>query len=269
MRAVLTLGTVAAATLLVAGSAGAAPGSNGRSHGTPKKPLAAFGFHLYGQYCLGCHGPNAAGRYKVPSTATGAAPGRGQRQQGGIGPSLHGVGALAADFYLSTGYMPLRRIGLQPRRRQVFLTKHEIKALEAYVATFGGPHVPTPHPERGSLSQGLSLFTEHCAGCHQVVAQGGYVKGGVPPALVQSTPRQVAEAVRIGPYVMPKFSKKAISDHQLDSIVRYVEYTKDPRRPGGWGLGYIGPVPEGLVTWFLAVPALLALCLILGRRLSS
>jgi ubiquinol-cytochrome c reductase cytochrome c subunit len=102
-----------------------------------------------------------------------------------------------------------------------------------------------------------------------VVAQGGYVKGAVPPALVLSTPRQVAQAVRLGPYVMPKFSKRAISDRQLDSIIRYVEYTKNPERPGGWGLGYIGPVPEGLVTWFLAIPALIGLCLILGRRLRS
>ena len=260
MRAVLTFAALAAAALLFSGSAGAAPG-------TPKDPLAAYGYHLYGQYCLACHGTNAAGRYKEPSSATGAGPGRAQGQQGGIGPSLHGVGALAADFYLRTGYMPLRHIGLQPRRRHVFLSEHQIRALVAYVATFGGPPIPTPRPDLGNLSQGQALFTEHCAGCHQVVAQGGYVTGAVPPALVLATPRQVAQAVRIGPYVMPKFSTSSISNRQLDSIVRYVEFTKDPKRPGGWGLGYIGPVPEGLVTWFLAIPALLVLCLLLGRRL--
>jgi len=260
MRAVLIAAVIAAASLLAAGSAGA-------SSSTPRDPLAAQGYHLYGEYCLGCHGGNAAGRYDQPSSATGAGPGRVQRQQGGIGPSLHGVGALAADFYLRTGYMPLRRLGLQPRREPVFLGDHQIRALVAYIASFGGPPIPTPHPERGNLSQGLALFTEHCAGCHQVVAQGGYVTGALPPALVEATPRQVAQAVRIGPYVMPKFSQRTISDRQLDSIVRYVEFTKAPARPGGWGLGYLGPVPEGLVTWFLAIPALLALCLLLGRRL--
>jgi ubiquinol-cytochrome c reductase cytochrome c subunit len=269
MRTVLTLCAVAAVSLVAAGSAGAASGSKSVAKGTPKNPLAAYGFHLYGQYCLSCHGTNAAGRYKEPPASSGAGPGRSQGQQGGIGPSLQGVGALAADFYLRTGYMPLRRIGLQPRRRHVFLSEHQIKALVAYVASFGGPAIPQPRPGLGSLSQGLALFTEHCAGCHQVVAQGGYVKGAVPPALVLSTPRQVAQAVRLGPYVMPKFSKRAISDRQLDSIIRYVEYTKNPERPGGWGLGYIGPVPEGLVTWFLAIPALIGLCLILGRRLRS
>lgn len=260
MRAVLSLTALAAASLLATGSAAASPG--------PKSPLADYGYHLYGQYCLGCHGPNAGGRYKEPSSATGGAPGRAQGQQGGIGPSLHGVGALAADFYLRTGYMPLLRVGLQPRRKPVFFSKHQIKALVAYVATFGGPPIPTPRPELGNLSQGQSLFAEHCAGCHQVMGQGGYVTGAVPPDLMQATPRQVAEAVRIGPYVMPKFSTKSIDDRQLDSIVRYVEYTKDPQRPGGWALGYVGPVPEGLVTWFLAIPALLVLCLLLGRRLS-
>jgi quinol---cytochrome-c reductase cytochrome c subunit len=259
MRAVLTLAVLAVAGLLAAGPA------RGDS-GTPKDPLAAYGYHLYGQYCLGCHGGNAAGRYDQPSSATGAGPGRAQGQQGGIGPSLHGVGAAAADFYLRTGYMPLRRIGLQPRREPVVLSNHQIDALVAYVASFGGPPIPTPRPELGSLSQGQALFAEHCAGCHQIVGQGGYVTGALPPALVEATPRQVAEAVRIGPYVMPTFSRSSISDRQLDSIVRYVEFTKQPTRPGGWGLGFIGPVPEGLVTWFIAIPALLVLCLLLGRR---
>ena len=262
MRAVLTLALLAVAGLLAAAPVRAASG-------TPKDPLAAYGYHLYGEYCLGCHGGNAAGRYHEPSSATGAGPGREQSQQGGIGPSLHGVGALAADFYLRTGYMPLRRIGLQPRRQRVFLGDHEIDALVAYVATFGGPPIPTPRPGLGNVSQGQALFAEHCAGCHQVVGQGGYVTGALPPALVEATPRQVAEAVRLGPYVMPKFSRSAISDRQLDSIVRYVEYRKHPDRPGSWGLGYVGPVPEGLVTWFLAIPALLGLCLLLGRRLRA
>jgi ubiquinol-cytochrome c reductase cytochrome c subunit len=68
---------------------------------------------------------------------------------------------------------------------------------------------------------------------------------------------------------MPKFSQHDLSDRELDSIVRYVEFTKNPARPGGWGLGFLGPVPEGLVTWFVAIPALIVLCLLLGRRLRS
>jgi ubiquinol-cytochrome c reductase cytochrome c subunit len=260
MRAVLTLAVLAAAGLLAAGPAGAT--------GTPKEPLAAYGDHLYGEYCLGCHGPNAGGQLAAPRDATGAGPGRVQEQQTGIGPSLQGVGALAADFYLRTGYMPLRHLGLQPRREPLILGEHQIRALVAYIASFGGPPIPKPKPSLGDLSKGEALFTEHCAGCHQVVAKGGYLTGAVPPPLDEATPLQVAEAVRIGPYVMPKFTQHAISNRQLDSIVRYVEFTHHPARPGGWGLGFLGPVPEGLVTWFLAIPALLGLCLLIGRRFS-
>jgi ubiquinol-cytochrome c reductase cytochrome c subunit len=233
MRTVLTIAALVVAAL-VAPSGSASTG---------------YGKHLYGEYCLSCHGANAGGR-------------------GGVAPSLHGVGALAADFYLSTGYMPLRRLGLQPRREPLILGDRQIRALTAYIASFGGPAIPTPRPAAGDVSKGLALFTEHCAGCHQVVAQGGVVTGAVPPALVDATPLQVAEAVRIGPYVMPRFSEHAISNRQLDSIIRYVEFTKNPDRPGGWGLGFLGPVPEGLVTWFLAIPALIVLCLLLGRRLA-
>jgi len=147
------------------------------------------------------------------------------------------------------------------------LSEAQISALVAYVASLGkGPPISKPHPERGDLSAGQHLFTEHCAGCHQIVASGGYVTGAVPPGLGDATPVQVAEAVRIGPYVMPAFSERAISDRQLDSIVRYVEWTRHPDDRGGWSLGHVGPVPEGLVTWFIAAAALLAVCLALGKR---
>jgi ubiquinol-cytochrome c reductase cytochrome c subunit len=238
MRRTLCIALLGA--LGICAAAGAAP----PKPGTP----AARGDHLYGRYCLSCHGANGGGRAQAPS--------------------LRGVGALAADFYLRTGYMPLPRLGLQPRRRRVLFDERQLDDLTAYVASLGtGPAIPTPQPARGNLSEGLHLFTDHCAGCHQVVAEGGYVTGGVPPPLEDDDARQIAEAVRIGPYVMPRFTKKAISDRQLDSIVAYVQYAKHPDDRGGWAIGHLGPVPEGLVTWFLAAATLVAVCLLLGRRL--
>jgi ubiquinol-cytochrome c reductase cytochrome c subunit len=223
------------------------------------------GYHLYGRYCISCH---AAGGKGSAGRPVGAGPLRVPKGNTGIAPSLIGVGALAADFYLRTGYMPLPHLGMQPRRRHVFLSEDEIKALTAYVASLGpGPAIPKPQPERGSLSQGYHLFTERCAGCHQVVAEGGYVTGALPPPLEDATPTQVAEAVRIGPYVMPTFSKKDISDRELDSIVRYVEYAKHPDDRGGWAIGHIGPIPEGFVTWFIGMTALVGVCIVIGKRL--
>jgi ubiquinol-cytochrome c reductase cytochrome c subunit len=207
------------------------------------------GYHLYGQYCISCHGAAGSGR---------------------IAPSLQGVGALAADFYLRTGYMPLPHVGQQPRRKRVLLSEPQIRALVAYVASLGhGPPVPKPRPERGNLSEGEHLFADHCAGCHQIVAEGGYVTGALPPPLEDATPTQVAEAIRIGPYVMPRFSKKSLSDAQVNSIVRYVEYAKHPDDRGGWAIGHLGPIPEGIVTWLVAMTALVAVCIVIGKRLKD
>ena len=231
----LAVGVVAA----LPGAAQAAPG-----------PLVRQGKGLYGQHCVACHGANGSGSRRAPS--------------------LRGVGRLAADFYLRTGYMPLRSAGSQPRRSRVLFSERQLRALIAYVGSLGkGPPIPHPDPAKGNVSDGLHLFTEHCAGCHQVVAEGGYVTGAVPPPLEDASPVQIAEAVRIGPYVMPRFSHRAISDAQLDSIVAYVQYAKNPEDRGGWAIGHIGPVPEGLVTWFLAATALVLLCMIIGKRLRS
>jgi ubiquinol-cytochrome c reductase cytochrome c subunit len=225
--------------------------------------LAAEGYALYGANCATCHGSRGQGIRDDEND-------RGTGGTTGAGPSLRGVGAQAADFYLRTGYMPLSSPSVQPSRSRVLFTDHQIRALVAYVASLGdGPAIPTPHPERGSLGDGRRLFTEHCAGCHQVVGEGGYVTGARVPPLEDATATQVAEAVRVGPYVMPAFSERAISDRELDSIVRYVQYAKAPDDRGGWAIGHLGPVPEGLVTWWFGAAILVALCVLLGRRLRT
>lgn len=229
---------------------------------------AADGKQLYGRYCAACHGPSGEGQVKP--VQAGAGPARDQGVYAAVAPSLVGKGARAAHFYLTTGYMPLKRPGTQPRRSRQLLGPRQVQALIAYVASLApGPPVPRPRPERGNLSEGQRLFTERCAGCHQIVGRGGYVTGAVPPPLDEATAVQIAEAVRIGPYVMPGLSKATLTDRQLDSIIRYVQWAKRPDDRGGASLGNIGPIPEGLVTWFVAAAALVAVCVVLGRRLGG
>ena len=113
------------------------------------------GQHLYGRYCASCHGPDGSAQTRSAATRAAAGPRATSRCRPALGPPLRGVGALAADFYLRTGYMPLTRAGVQPRRTRVLLSGSEIRALVAYVASLGtGPPVPTPHPERGNLVRG-------------------------------------------------------------------------------------------------------------------
>jgi ubiquinol-cytochrome c reductase cytochrome c subunit len=185
----------------------------------------------------------------------------------GSGPSLRGVGAGATDFYLSTGRMPLQDPRDQPERGRPHYTRPQIDALVAYVASLGGPGIPDANPARGSLSEGFELFAENCAGCHQILARGGIATGARAPDLQKASPREIAEAVRMGPYVMPRFTERQIDQQQLDSLTRYILYTHRPNDAGGWSIGHIGPVPEGMVAWLMAGTALLLVCRLIGERL--
>jgi ubiquinol-cytochrome c reductase cytochrome c subunit len=222
----------------------------------PGKSTLQLGEELFAGNCVRCHG--IAGRGVVTTDDPALR-----------GPSLRGVGALAPDFYLRTGYMPLASAYDQPIRSRVRFSGREVQSLVAYVASLGsGPPVPRVDPAAGSVAEGRERFTEHCAGCHQAVAEGGVMPGAKAPPLDRATPVQIAEAVRLGPYAMPPFPESAISDDELDSIIAYVQYAKHPRDDGGWGINHLGPFPEGMVTWLIAVVVLIATCMVIGKRRS-
>jgi ubiquinol-cytochrome c reductase cytochrome c subunit len=219
----------------------------GRTAAAAPSALAARGQGLFVQGCSYCHGTDARG---VP----------------GRGPTLRGVGAAAADFMLATGRMPLSEPGQEPDRNRPAYGELDRRALVAYIGSFGGPAIPQVDPAAGDLREGRSLFTEQCAGCHGVTARGGVVPGAIAPALQQATPLQIAEAVRIGPQLMPVFRERQLDQRQLDSMARYVQSTRQLDNPGGWAIGNLGPVPEGLVAWLLAGAALLIAIRLLGER---
>lgn len=231
----MTRGLLVVAILLLAPApAGAA--------GDPER-----GRDLFLTGCQSCHGVDARG---IP----------------GRGPSLHGAGAASADFYLSTGRMPLDEPNAQPDRSEAAYGPRAIEDLVAYVGSLGGPEIPEVDISGASLSEGQKLFAENCAACHQIAGRGGVMAGAFVPTLLAATPRQIAEAARIGPYVMPKFGEAQLSDQELAAIARYVMYAKNPENPGGWALFDIGPVPEGMVAWLIGLGLLLVVIRLLGKR---
>jgi ubiquinol-cytochrome c reductase cytochrome c subunit len=223
----------------------------------PPRESLKLGAELYAGNCASCHGIAGSGILR---------PRPGAGNVTGAGPALKGVGAAAADLYLRTGFMPLPDIHAQPELRRVLFSDKEIRSLVAFVASLApGPAIPRPDPAAGSLASGFRLFTEHCAGCHQAVAQGGFVTGARVPPLHGLTAVQIAEAVRIGPYLMPRFSAAQISDAQLNSIAAYVLSTNHPDNRGGWAIGNIGPISEGVLAWLAGIMLAIA-CVGLGRR---
>lgn len=209
---------------------------------------ALEGKQLFEEGCSSCHGFDGEGVQ-------------------GQGPPLQGAGEAAADFYLRTGRMPLDQVGEEPVRGKSRYSEGQIRALDAYVGSLGqGPGIPTVEPAQGSVSKGMQLFGESCAGCHGIGGKGGVAIGGYAPPLGEATPTEVGEAIRVGPYLMPNFSAAQLDQRDVNSIARYVQLTQNPDDAGGFGIGHIGPVPEGLVAWFAAIAALLLVARLIGQR---
>jgi ubiquinol-cytochrome c reductase cytochrome c subunit len=220
---------------------------------TPAAPAApadavAYGRQLYLVRCTSCHGLNAEG-------------------VAGVGPPLIDAGAAAADFYLSTGRMPLSDPNQQPVRHRPAYPPDQIAAMVAYIGSLdSGPPIPTL-PVVSDLAQGFQLYSLNCAQCHSAAGAGGALGyGDVVPSLAHATRLQAAEAMRVGPSPMPVFGPDTLTDRQVGDIAGYVEYLHHPYSPGGLGLGHLGPIPEGFVAWVVGMGLLLLTARLIGTR---
>ena len=211
---------------------------------------------LFEGHCQSCHGYEGRG-----GVVNGA-------------PALISVGAAAADFYLSTGRMPLDAPNHEALRHHPFFNTQQIRELDAYINALpqitgqgpAGPTIPTPEPlcsqaqqtspstanlstsDPGcvTLSQGQELYAINCAQCHQAAGSGGMLsKGNVVPSLHNANIIQSMEAPLVGPKPMPTF--KELTHAQLSAIAQYVQYLNHPDNPGGAGISHFGPVAEGFV----------------------
>jgi ubiquinol-cytochrome c reductase cytochrome c subunit len=203
-----------------------------------------LGASLYLQNCASCHGPQGDGAE--------------------AGPSLIGVGAASADFYLRTGRMPLGAPGQQPQRADPVFDEEEIQALVAFVAALGeGPGIPQVGAG-GDLHRGWELYTANCAACHAATGVGNAVGGGFAAVgLGNATPTEIGEAMIIGPGVMPRFDWERADQ---DAIIAYVEYLRSSPSPGGAPIGGFGPVGEGFVAVVIGLTLLLVVARFVGRR---
>ncbi|MER6945564.1 c-type cytochrome [Nonomuraea sp. NPDC000554] len=203
----------------------------------------AQGKSLFEVHCASCHGLNAQG------TTTA--------------PTLVGVGAAAVDFQVSTGRMPAADPGAQAPRKPVphWVNEDTIRQLGAYVQSLGGgPQRPSKEqvdPALGDAGKGGELFRANCIQCHNWAGSGGALtRGKYAPNLNQASPEQIYEAMVTGPQAMPVFNDSTITPEEKRSMIAYITQVREQKDPGGFGLGRIGPVTEGLVAWVVGISAL-------------
>jgi ubiquinol-cytochrome c reductase cytochrome c subunit len=223
----LLIGAVYAA--ITEGSAGAA------APAAPNASQIAYGRHLFVATCATCHGDFAQG---VQGTA----------------PSLIGVGAAAVDFQVSTGRMPAAELGAENPDKTPRLNERQTHAVAAYIQSLGGgPPIPSAaevSTAGANMGLGQRIFIAECAQCHNFVGAGGALTyGKFAPPLTKTTPTQIYEAMLTGPEAMPVFNDGTVTPQEKRDIIAYITHVRSQPNPGGFSLGRIGPVTEGLVAF--------------------
>ncbi len=208
------------------------------------------GGKLFAANCATCHGVNLQG--------------------GTQGPSLIGVGAASVDFQVGTGRMPLAATGPQAEKKPVQFTAEQVSALAVFVASKApGPAIPSDEylQGKGNASEGAELFRINCAMCHNVAGAGGALtEGKFAPPLAGSAANHIYDAMLIGPQNMPVFNDTNITPEQKANIITYLKYLDETPSVGGFGLGNLGPVSEGLFIWIFGLGAIVAITVWLSSR---
>lgn len=208
------------------------------------------GSKLFAANCATCHGLDAAGTDNAPS--------------------LIGVGAASVDFQVGTGRMPMQMHGPQALEKPVQFTDDQVAELAAYVASLApGPAIPTGEvlDAQGDSANGAELFRINCAMCHNVAGAGGALtEGKFAPPLGGVTEAHIYEAMVTGPQNMPVFNDLNISPEDKRDIISYLKYIEANPSPGGFALGSLGPVAEGLFLWIFGLGSIVALTVWITAR---
>jgi ubiquinol-cytochrome c reductase cytochrome c subunit len=228
-----------------------APGRAGAAT-DPKDDIAA-GRALFLANCASCHGLDASGRNNAPS--------------------LIGVGPAAVDFQVGTGRMPLRQDAPQAPQGTNEFTAEQISQMAAYIGSLGpGPEIPSAEDvdySKADASRGATIFRTNCAMCHNFAGKGGALtRGKYAPNLDGTSPTHIYEAMLTGPQSMPVFDDRTLTPQDKRDIIAYLKTTEQQPTPGGFSLGFLGPVNEGLVAWVVGIASLIGCAVWLGAKSS-
>jgi ubiquinol-cytochrome c reductase cytochrome c subunit len=208
-----------------------------------KSALIDEGSKLFAANCATCHGVSLEGT--------------------SAGPTLIGVGEAAVHFQVATGRMPLAASGPQAEVKPSQFTDEQVTALYTFVGSkSAGPGIPDQKylTGDGDVANGAELFRVNCAMCHNVAGAGGALtQGKYAPALHNSLPVHIYEAMETGPQNMPVFNDRNLSPTEKADIISYLQFLQENPSPGGFDLGSLGPVSEGLFIWIFGLGGIVAI----------
>jgi ubiquinol-cytochrome c reductase cytochrome c subunit len=124
------------------------------------------------------------------------------------------------------------------------LSEDDVNAVAGFVAG----ELADPAAREAEVGPGGDLYRLYCAGCHSATGRGGALtRGNNAPDISQYPAAEALAAMILGRGNMPSFAGNTLDVKQQAAVGVYVEVLVDPPSPGGRGLGYLGPVPEGAV----------------------
>jgi ubiquinol-cytochrome c reductase cytochrome c subunit len=229
----ITTSGASAATSASPSPAGLTPSATPISTASPapiSSPSSApdSGAGIFAANCAACHGPHGGGA--------------------SVGPSLR------ADAF---DYIVAQKVDLGGQGMPPFsglLSPDEINTVSTYVAQ----QIADPQARLATIAEGGVIYRLYCGGCHGAAGRGGAIgRGRNAPSYANRPAANALAAMLRGPFNMPVFSD-TLDVRQQAAVARYVYALKSPASPGGYGLGYAGPVAEGAI----AAAGLLVLVLI-------
>jgi ubiquinol-cytochrome c reductase cytochrome c subunit len=162
--------------------------------------------------------------------------------------------------------------GQQVKEKKKTYSDEEIEALAAYVASLGpGPAIPdesdysiedlSEDEQRAAISRGGQLFLTNCTACHNFDGSGGALpRGRYAPDLKGVSEKHIYEAMLTGPQQMPVFGDSVMTPEDKAAIIAYLKTNEETPEYGGFGMGALGPVSEGLFAWLAGIGVLVGFC---------
>lgn len=206
-----------AACLFVAAAAVVAAGlGDARAQTGPSAGDAVRGEELYTANCSWCHSPDGRGGI-VPATGDPA-------------PPVNDVSISYVRLTLVTGRMPPGADPFDSRHRGETLPPEDQDDILAFMVERFGLTGDVEAPPPGDAARGLEVYAQHCAQCHGATGEGGVAGAGAyTPRILGYSAQTLADAIRVGPFQMPRFDSEQISDEEIGDLAAFLsEVDEEP-----------------------------------------
>lgn len=244
---------VAITALLTVGQSAVAQEQDGGE----RVPNVELGGQLYALQCAQCHGADGRGG-PMPNYEGEAPPLRPEDNPN--------ISAAYLDLVMSTGRMPPAGSPYDNRQRRVVVSEEERPAVVAWMAREFDVPGEIPEVGEGDPVRGQQVWNTNCAHCHGATGAGGVAGAGAwTPSVNDKSAQTIVEAIRVGPFQMPRFRETQISGQEAADVAAFMEKVREEPGTPVFGFIELNPVYMSAFVALLSLLALISLVWIGGR----